>query len=83
MNKVQSVSDARNKNKCTIKLNSVGLTMSGNNGFREEEWLIDRCGKCEKYRVSYYPPQSFKERKTPIDVIFIEECAFSGNQPNK
>jgi len=53
---------------CTSSLTKVGTTVSGNNGFRSEQWFLQTCRGPAEYWVSYYPPAAFPLRASPYEV---------------
>jgi hypothetical protein len=53
---------------CAVELSKVGIVVAGNNGYREEEWLVHTCNGVFEYLVAYYPPSAFPRRASPFEV---------------
>ena len=53
---------------CTVEKTTVGTTVSGNNGFRKEQWFLQTCHGPVEYWVYYYPPSAFPDRASPYEV---------------
>ncbi len=53
---------------CSVERTGVGLVITDNNGYRQEQWFVTTChGKLE-YVVAYYPPDAFPHKSNPFEV---------------
>ncbi len=57
---------------CHIELVKVENVVTLNNGLRREQWLLKTCKGNVEYRVEFYPPASFPNRKSPYQVTRIK-----------
>ncbi len=53
---------------CAVERVTVGIVVSGNNGYRREQWLMHTCLGDLEYRVEYYPPSAFPDRASPYQI---------------
>ena len=56
---------------CSIKRIGVGNVISGNNGYRSEQWFLETCHGNMEYQVNYYPLDAFPERKKSYEVLRV------------
>jgi hypothetical protein len=56
---------------CAVERVKVGSVVTGNNGFRSEQWFIHTCLGSFEYRVVYYPPTAFPGRATPYEATRV------------
>lgn len=66
---------------CTVSLTKIGITVSGNNGLRSEQWFVQTCRGHAEYWVSYYPPTAFPKRASPYEVKQVSPDG-SADRPN-
>jgi hypothetical protein len=56
---------------CEVSIIKVGNVISGNNGYRSEEWFLQTCMGNRKYLVYFYPTSAFPDRKSPYEVVWV------------
>jgi hypothetical protein len=66
---------------CAVSLTKVGTVVSGNSGFRSEQWFLQTCRGQAEYWVSYFPPAIFPKRASPYEVKQASPSSSAG-RPN-
>ena len=65
---------------CAVELIKVGSTVSGNNGYRSEQWFMQTCEGRFEYWVTYYSAVAFPNRARRFEVTRVSRL--DGAQPN-
>ena len=66
---------------CAADLVKVGTTVSGNNGYRQEQWFFKSCVGDIEYIVEYFPPQAFPGRSNHLTVHKRPQEASGAKKP--
>ena len=67
---------------CVVTLTKVGLVLSTNAGYREEQWFLSTCRGNLHYSVSYCPPTVCTHRTNPFEVQPVHAASSAMPPPN-